>query len=277
MNLPLYVVNAFTNNTFGGNPAAVCPLTEWLPDETLQNIASQHNLSETAFFVPSTKTDIDYHIRWFTPTTEVDLCGHATLATAYVIYNQLTNSQLTANQSTQALTFECQVGKLTISKDTDGKIHMDFPATVIQPLNTTATYGSICRTRPVACYTGKNHDLVLVFEHEAQVRDAMPHFQAIKSLVNNRCVIATAKGDESVDFVCRVFAPNVGIDEDPVTGSAFTLLAPLWANELDKTSFVAKQLSARGGDVWCDYKQDTDMVNVAGFAVLYAKGAIFID
>lgn len=266
---PVYIVNAFTTDTFGGNPAAVCPLDNWLPDTVMQDIAAQHNLSETAFFVPSQSEGVDYHIRWFTPTKEVDLCGHATLASSFVIFQKLQFSE-------PQIVFECQVGKLVIQTLDDGKIQMDFPKTSFDTQGLMATFGSLCGSQPAAAYAGTNSepDLVLIYDTEGQVRDAIPNLHAMKTLPY-RCVIATAASDTAnTDFVCRVFGPNVGIDEDPVTGSAYTLLAPIWAEKLDKTAFTAQQVSQRGGDVWCEVRGDR--VTVSGFATFYGEGQIFI-
>lgn len=269
MEIPLYIINAFTTTSFGGNPAAVCPLDEWLPDDTLQHIAAQHNLSETAFFVATPDAETDYEIRWFTPTVEVNLCGHATLASAFVIYNLL-------GFEDPEILFESRSGPLFIERH-GGKIHMNFPKTDFEYIGMLATFSGLLGVRASAAYTAKGSqpDLVLMFENESQVQAAEVNMQALKSLPEFRCVIPTAPSDDdNVDFVCRVFAPNYGILEDPVTGSAYTLLAPIWAERLNKQQFVAKQLSQRGGDVWCDIEQER--VVISGCCCLYAKGEIYL-
>lgn len=269
MPTPLYIVNAFTTDTFGGNPAAVCPLNEWLADDVMQDIAAQHNLSETAFFVPSQTEGVDYHIRWFTPTKEVDLCGHATLASSFVIFQKLAFTK-------PEVVFECKVGKLVITTTDDGKIHMDFPAAPHEKQGVQATYRAVMGSSPVESFVSKQNqaDLVLVYDTADQITNAVVNFQAMRTL-SYRCIIATAASDDTAtDFVCRVFAPRFGVDEDPVTGSAFTVLAPIWAEKLGKTTFSAKQVSQRGGDVWCCVQGER--VTVSGFAKLYAEGQVFI-
>lgn len=280
MSIPLYIVNAFTHSAFGGNPAAVCPLEQWLPDDVMQNMAAQHNLSETAFFVPAAHEDeADFHIRWFTPTHEVELCGHATLASCYIIFHELGFTASTVK-------LQSQVGQLQVTKEQNGNISMDFPKGNLEKIAVLGTFNALFGTKPEAAYacpalSGGSTDLVLTFENEAQVKDAQVHFKAIQTL-SYRCFIITAPSEAAdVDFVCRVFAPNVGIDEDPVTGSAFTLLAPLWAEKLGKTALAAKQLSHRGGDVWCAYDKNQpadsqDRVTVAGSAKLYAQGVCYL-
>lgn len=274
MKTPFYIVNAFTQTTFGGNPAAVCPLDAWLSDEVMQRMAAQHNLSETAFFIPSDRADVDFSIRWFTPTNEVDLCGHATLASAHVIFSEL-------SEVSSTLVLDSQSGLLHVTRDDDGKYHIDFPKNTYETLGVTATFSSVGGARPIEAFAGKNAqpDVVLVYEDAEHVIDMMPNLNAMKTLKEYRCVIATAKSESpDVDFVCRVFAPNYGIDEDPVTGSAYTLLAPIWADKLAKDDFFAQQTSARGGDVWCKLvKHATDeRVIVSGFASRYAQGELYL-
>lgn len=274
----LYIVNAFTQDTFGGNPAAVCLLSKWLDDTTLQNIASQHNLSETAFIVPSNDADIDYDIRWFTPVCEVDLCGHATLASAYVLFFE-------ENFQKDNIVFSGKTGELSIQKQNDGKLVMDFPVSHLQKTAILGTYHAVFGSKAKLAFqapaiSDDSVDLVLVFDEAEQVINADINFKAMRTL-NYRCIIITAKADE-VDFVCRVFAPKVGIDEDPVTGSAFTLLTPLWTEQLaaeatiDKTTkeaLHAKQVSKKGGDVWTTMLSK-ERVMISGYAKLYAKGSI---
>ncbi|MBP0618204.1 PhzF family phenazine biosynthesis protein [Jiella mangrovi] len=263
--LPIYQVDAFTSRLFAGNPAAVVPLEEWLSDATLQTIAAENNLSETAFFVPA--GEAKWELRWFTPTIEVPLCGHATLATAFVITEVLGEAAGTLTFSTR------MVGDLTVSRDADGWFVMRFPR---------RTQNDDVAVEPVAAALGRRPDRVVefatpgdtswlaVYADEADVVGLRPDSRAIADLPPLN-VIATAPG-LSVDFVSRMFAPKAGIDEDPVTGSAHCSLVPYWAERLGKESFTARQVSARGGDLRCQL--DGDTVVVCGEAVLYLKGEI---
>ncbi|NDW07422.1 PhzF family phenazine biosynthesis protein [Jiella pacifica] len=263
--LPIYQVDAFTDRLFSGNPAAVVPLESWLPDETMLQIAAENNLSETAFFVPA--GEARWELRWFTPAIEVPLCGHATLATAFVLSNVLGEAAGTLTFSTR------MVGDLTVSRSDDGWLVMRFPR---RARNGTAAI------EPVAAALGRRPDEVVefatpgdtswlaVFADEADVMGLSPDFRAIAALAPLN-VIATAPG-LAVDFVSRMFAPKAGIDEDPVTGSAHCSLVPYWAERLGKSDFVARQVSARGGDLRCTL--DGETVVVSGQAVLYLKGEI---
>lgn len=257
---PWYVVNAFTHRDFGGNPAAVCPLDTWLPDKIMQCIAAQHNLSETAFFVP---THDGFHIRWFTPTIEVALCGHATLASAYVLFNQLGFSK-------DKILFDSLSGSLSVTRNND-RLTLDFPVQPVTATETTPAIKSAMGATPAETLAGE--DLVLVFTTQAEVAALAPDFAQLKQLPF-RGVLATAPG-EQVDFVCRFFAPAAGIDEDPVTGSAYTKLAPYWSQRLGKSSLTATQISARTGDIHCAITGDR--VLISGAAVLYAKGEFFLN
>jgi len=259
MKLALYQVDAFAETVFKGNPAAVCPLEAWLDDDCLQAIAAENNLSETAFFIPTTD---GYHIRWFTPTTEVALCGHATLATAYVLFEIL-------NDTNSTIHFQSQSGLLTVTRK-DNLLTLDFPAqppTVCTPPDILL---AAFKTKPVLCL--KAADYIFVFESEQDVIDAKPN---LAHLAENdlRGVIITAASSK-YDFVCRFFAPNYGIDEDPVTGSAYTQLVPYWSQKLNKHNLFAKQVSARGGEVWLEQK--TNRILISGKAVLYLQGEIYI-
>jgi len=260
MTLSLYVVNAFTNKPFAGNPAAVCPLDARLPDDTMQSIAAQNNLSETAFFV---KEGDDYRIRWFTPACEAKLCGHATLASAYVLFNEL-------QYEGAVLRFESKSGSLTVSRDED-RLALNFPVWKLQPAdNIDAVAGAIGQAPAKICYGGD--DLIAILENESQVVNIKPDFSLVKNL-RARGLIVTAPGDK-VDFVSRFFAPAAGIPEDPVTGSAHCALTPYWSAELGKTKLTARQVSARGGDLICELQGER--VKIAGNAQLYAKGHIFV-
>lgn len=262
MELTLYQVDAFTNRTFGGNPAAVCALKDWLPDETLQNIAAENNLSETAFFM----TDGDgVHLRWFTPTKEVELCGHATLATAYVIFEHIGFAK-------KMITFSSLSGNLQVTK-TDQGYTLDFPIWNFEPIAPCDRLSKALGANLVELYKG--NDWVAVLENEEQVRSLTPDMHALMAFKDARCIAVTAKAnDKNIDFVSRNFAPRLGIPEDPLTGSTHCMLAPLWSEKLDKTKLKAKQISQRGGDLFCEVQEDR--VLITGDAKLYLKGSIYI-
>ena len=262
MDLPLYQVDAFTNKTFGGNPAAVVPLDAWLPDDVMQNIAIENNLSETAFFIP---TDKGFHIRWLTPTTEVNLCGHATLATSWVIYNELGYDQ-------DQITFESQSGDLIVKRAKNG-LTLNFP--VWDSVKYEANEPIIAQAfgRP-ATEIHKGKKWVLLFDDENFIRDVQPDISLIKMIESEGVVISALSSDPNIDFVSRYFGPQVGIDEDPVTGSAHCILTPIWANKLNKTEFNARQVSARGGDL--HLKLEGDRLHMTGQATLFLKGTMTI-
>jgi len=257
MKLSIYQIDAFANKSFEGNPAAVCPLDAWLPDELMQSIAEENNLSETAFFVAEGD---GYRIRWFTPTSEVDLCGHATLATAHVLFHCL-------GYDGDTIAFASKSGRLTVSRDGELLV-MNFPAQPPAPCDTPEPIRRAFGIEPAACL--KLEDYLVVFEHEAQVLAAEPDLEQLRKL-DARGVIITAPSAE-YDFVSRFFAPKFGIDEDPVTGSSFTQLAPYWSARLDKSALQARQVSKRGGNVMCELKGER--VSIAGNAVLYLQGEI---
>ncbi len=211
MELKLYQIDAFASELFKGNPAAVCPLEEWLPDETMQSIANENNLSETAFFVPKGN---GFHIRWFTPTSEVDLCGHATLASAHVLFNIL-------NYKKEKIEFESKSGILSVTKDGD-KLTLNFPARVPILCDTPKEIVKAFNAEPIECL--KSEDYIVLFNSESDIISADPDFEQLNKL-GLRGVIITAKSDK-YDFVARCFFPGIGILEDPVTGSAYTQLAP---------------------------------------------------
>jgi phenazine biosynthesis protein PhzF family len=260
MKYKLYQVDAFTNKLFGGNPAAVCPLTAWLDDGLLQKIAAENNLAETAFYVQQGNR---YEIRWFTPKVEVDLCGHATLAAAFVLFN-------CEGHSGEAIYFYShRSGQLNVTRHGDW-LKLDFPIDVLQEIPIWDEIINCFDRRPVEAYKGKT-DYMLVYENEADIREIQPQFPAI-SLLKARGVIITAKGAE-VDFVSRFFAPQSGIIEDPVTGSAHTSLTPFWAGKLNKTTMTAMQLSEREGYLQCQHLGDR--VAISGQATLYLAGEIY--
>lgn len=265
---PLYQVDAFAEGVFSGNPAAVVPLDAWLPDETLSAIAAENNLSETAFLVPL-EGDRGYHLRWFTPTFEIDLCGHATLAAAYVLYNEL-------GFSGARLRFESQSGPLFVDRETDQRgdlLALDFPSWPPKPVAITETMCRAFGAQPLEAFALR--DLLCVFADEDVVRGLTPDLAAFHELPYV-CNIASAPGGPggAFDFVSRVFCPEVGIPEDPVTGSAHSLLTPFWAGRLGKTRLDAFQASARGGRLF--YELKGDRVRIAGRAALYLRGTIYV-
>ncbi|MCW8900169.1 MAG: PhzF family phenazine biosynthesis protein [Gammaproteobacteria bacterium] len=259
MKLPIYQVDAFASKAFTGNPAAICPLQDWLTDEVMQSIAEENNLSETAFFVATEK---GFHIRWFTPTTEVELCGHATLAAAFVIFNEL-------NYQGNSISFESKSGLLTVVQK-ESLLVMDFPAQPATACDLPAAIKLAFDIEPSECL--QSQDYILVFDHEAEVLNARPKLEHLKN-IELRGVIITAKSSH-YDFVSRFFAPKYGINEDPVTGSAYTQLTPYWEKKLGKKSFHAKQLSSRGGEVYCEALGER--VSIAGTAIKYLQGEITI-
>lgn len=262
MKYTLYQVDTFTEKLFGGNPAAVCPLDEWLDDGLLQKIAMENNLAETAFYV---EREAHYEIRWFTPTVEVDLCGHATLAAAFVLFNH-------EGYSGNCINFHShRSGALSVSRKSNW-LTLDFPVDELQPLPVTDELASCFDKRPMEAYQGKT-DCLLVFEKESDIANIQPRFDRISTL-KARGVIVTAKG-ESLDFVSRFFGPQVGIPEDPVTGSAHTMLTPYWAQRLNKLELSAVQLSGRRGYLYC--KLSGNRVEISGQAKLYLKGEIVLD
>ncbi|MGC4057272.1 MAG: PhzF family phenazine biosynthesis protein [Chitinophagaceae bacterium] len=258
----LYQVDAFSDKLFGGNPAAVCPLTAWLTDDILQKIAMENNLAETAFYVP---TDDYYEIRWFTPTVEVDLCGHATLAAAFVLFYQ-------KGYSGDSIRFySYRSGELVVSRSSDW-LTLDFPADDFYSIPVSRDLTDCFDRTPLEAFKGKT-DYMLVFENEADITTIRPDVTAIARL-SARGVIITA-GGEQVDVVSRFFAPQSGITEDPVTGSAHTTLAPYWCNRLHKAAITAMQLSDRKGYLKCELKEAR--VLISGQARLYLSGEITID
>jgi len=258
MQLKIYQLDAFTDKIFGGNPAAVIPLTEWLSDELLQKIALENNLAETAFYIPAGDK---FHIRWFTPTVEVDLCGHATLATAYTIFQY-------ENYSKSIIEFTSRSGILRVEKQGDF-LELDLPMDKLTETETPKALIEALGAAPKKTFKGLT-DYMLIFDNETQIKTFKPDFRKMAE-VDCRGIIVTAKGNE-VDFVSRFFGPNSGGDEDPVTGSAHTSLTPYWAKVLGKNEFKARQISARGGELTCTLIGER--VKIAGRVTPYLIGEI---
>jgi PhzF family phenazine biosynthesis protein len=256
--IPIYHVDAFTAEVFSGNPAAVCPLHEWLSDSLMQAIAAENNLSETAFFLGRGG---DYELRWFTPKQEVDLCGHATLAAAHVLFTHL-------EPPAEKLTFQSRSGSLSVKRDGQ-LLAMNFPSYPPEPGEPRTDLIDAIGLEPIEILCGREH--LLVYGNQEDVSNLQPDFAA---LADTGCsVIVTAPGRDC-DFVSRYFAPSIGIPEDPVTGSAHCTLIPYWSKRLAKDDLHARQLSARGGELFC--RRENDRTRIAGRAVLYLEGMIQI-
>jgi len=256
-----YQVDAFTDHLFGGNPAAVCLLDTWPDDALMQSIAMENNLSETAFVIRKGEL---FEIRWFTPAVEVDLCGHATLASAFVIFNH------SDFQGGEIIVHSPRSGELKVRKD-GTKLFLDFPTDKITRCDNLAEIGKGIGTIPIELYRGKT-DYMAILGSEEEVSGVQPDFEAIGKL-DARGLIITAPG-KSVDFVSRFFGPQSGVNEDPVTGSAHTSLIPYWSERLGKTVMSAKQISKRGGTLDC--RNDGERVRIGGEAKLYATGEIYL-
>jgi len=259
--LPIYQVDAFTDSLFGGNPAAVCPLEAWLPDATMQAIAAENNLAETAFFVPEGS---DYALRWFTPTVEVDLCGHATLASGHIVFSFLEPERESVSFRTR------KAGTLAVSRHADMLV-MDFPVRPAIPAEAPPGLFAALGGKPREVLRARDH--LIVYGSAAEVVALNPDFAALAK-VDCWAAIATAPGDNGIDFVSRFFAPAQGVPEDPVTGSSHCTLVPYWAKRLGKTELNARQLSRRGGALTCALAGDR--VSIAGRAVLYLEGRISV-
>ncbi len=260
MKIPMYQVDAFTEEIFRGNPAAICILNEWLDEKLMQNIAMENNLSETAFCI--VKEDL-CELRWFTPEEEIDLCGHATLATAYVIFEIL-------NYPGSTVKFTTKSGILTVEKQGD-IMTMEFPSREGTKVEITDQLIKGLGKEPKEAY--ESRDLMVVYENEQEIRELNPNMEELK-LVDAFGIIVTAKG-ESSDFVSRYFAPSCGVPEDPVTGSAHCTLIPYWSKILGKNKMIAHQLSKRGGVLQCEHVGDK--VKISGKAKLFFKGEIYLD
>ncbi|PWD97912.1 PhzF family phenazine biosynthesis protein [Marinilabilia rubra] len=260
MRLKLFQVDAFTDNVFGGNPAAVVPLEKWLADADLQKIAMENNLSETGFFVP--EKEGGFHIRWFTPEVEVNLCGHATLATSHVIFNHLEWPGF-------ELEFKSRSGLLKVRRES-GLLKLNFPTDKPKEVEYNEKLADCFDKKPLAVLKG-SADYLMIFDDEEYVRNVIPNLEAIKKL-DAEGVIISAKGKSGADFVSRFFAPQLGIPEDPVTGSAHTVLVPYWAQITGKKQMIARQLSQRGGELFC--ADNDDRVELGGKAVTFLEGEI---
>jgi predicted PhzF superfamily epimerase YddE/YHI9 len=259
MALPYFHVDAFTGRMFAGNPAGVCPLADWLPTETMQRIAAENNLAETAFFVPR---DASFELRWFTPAVEVELCGHATLASAHVLFEHLALRE-------SIVRFQTRSGTLAVHRDGD-RLTLDFPAWPAKACSVPPELIGGLGATPN--FVAKSRDFFAVFESERDVRSLRPNMAALEKL-DSLGVIVTAPGDDC-DFVSRFFAPAAGVPEDPVTGSAHCTLTPYWAERLGKSSMEAKQISSRGGEIHCELHGDR--VRLTGTAVTYMTGFIHL-
>jgi PhzF family phenazine biosynthesis protein len=260
MKQKIYQVDAFSSRLFGGNPAAVCPLESWLPDELMQKIAMENNLAETAFYV---KSQEGYELRWFTPTVEVDLCGHATLATAFVLINY------EGHTADEIVFSSLRSGTLKVRKQEEF-LTLDFPTDEIEKTELSPQLLKCFKFNPIEAFKGKT-DYMLIFETEDEIKNLQPDLAAISKL-KARGLIATAKGNE-VDFVSRFFGAQTGVDEDPVTGSAHTTLIPYWADKAGRNELSAIQLSSRKGFLKCKYLGER--VEISGECRLYLTGEIF--
>ena len=261
MSIPIFQVDAFSSKCFGGNPAAVCPLEDWLSDEIMLSIASENNLSETAFVNINTQP---FSIRWFTPTTEVDLCGHATLASARILFDEYLEPNI------NEIVFSSNRGELRASKENE-KIFLDFPADTPIRISEDPLVTESLGLRPKSLYKGTD-DILAILNNESEIRDMKPDFDKISRL-DCRGLIISSEGDE-VDFVSRFFGPKCGINEDPVTGSAHTLMVPYWSEILKKRKFNVQQLSTRAGYLECMYVNDR--VLIGGESYRYMQGIINI-
>ena len=258
----IYQIDAFADALFQGNPAAVCVMDTWLEDDIMQKIAMENNLAETAFVV---KEGGQYHIRWFTPELEVDLCGHATLASAYVLFHYYQHASDTISF------YSNRSGELTVFRETSGNLTMNFPTDTLEEVPTNDKIVEALGLKPLKTFKGKT-DYLLIYENEEKITAMKPNFFLLDA-VEARGIIVSAPGNE-VDMVSRFFAPSCGIPEDPVTGSAHTSLTPYWAKRLGKKELVAKQLSSRGGTIRCTYLGDR--VLISGKAVPYLSGEIIL-
>jgi PhzF family phenazine biosynthesis protein len=262
MKLPLYQVDAFASRVFGGNPAAVVPLERWVADDVLQGIAAENNLAETAFFVGANG---EYDIRWMTPTSEIDLCGHATLASAWVVFNRLESGRT-------EVAFRSKSGVLGVRADGE-RLALDFPSRPAEAAGAGALEAVTAALGRTPTHLLASRDYLAVFESEDDVRALAPDMARVAAL-DRMAVIASAPGRDC-DFVSRFFGPAVGVPEDPVTGSAHCTLVPYWSRRLGRSSLFARQVSKRGGELWCEDRGDR--VKVAGHTALYLTGTIELD
>lgn len=260
MRQALYQVDAFTREVFRGNPAAICPLEGWLPEATMQSIATENNLSETAFFV---REGNGYRLRWFTPAVEVDLCGHATLASAWVLFNKLGHAD-------DSVTFHTLSGKLEVARQGDLLV-MDFPARPAKPVEPCVGLLEALGGAPEAVLAARDH--LVVYASAAEVRELQPDMARLQG-TDSYAAIATAPGEGDYDCVSRFFAPTQGVPEDPVTGSAHCTIVPYWAERLGKSTIRAYQASSRGGELMCELQGDR--AAIAGNCAFYMQGTIEI-
>jgi PhzF family phenazine biosynthesis protein len=257
-----FVVDAFTDEMFKGNPAGVCILTNWLEDELLQNIAAENNLAETAFIV---KNEKNYNLRWFTPKTEIDLCGHATLASAFIIMNYL-------DKNNGIISFNTKSGILTVKNKTE-LYELDFPSRKTNKVEINQTVQSAINTKIKEAYLSR--DLLLLIDSEEELKNLGINMDLLKTVTVCHGFIVTAlSSNKEYDFVSRYFAPNVGVNEDHVTGSSHTTLIPFWSERLNKNKLIARQLSKRSGTLYCE--NNGDRVKISGKAKLYLEGEIKI-
>ena len=259
MTIPYYEVLAFTNRLFAGNPAGICILEEWLPDQLMQKIAAENNLAETAFFIDRGNS---YDIRWMSPTAEIDLCGHATVGSAPVLFQHL-------GRSGNSLIFQSQSGELSVDR-VDDRLVLDFPARPAIPCDAPPLLAASLGAQPREVFKGR--DYMAVFEREEQVAEITPDFAELLQL-DGQGVFITAPGNDC-DFVSRYFAPRVGVPEDPVTGSIHCVLIPFWSKRLGKRELHARQLSERGGELFCEDRGAR--VGIGGTAITYAEGKIHL-
>ncbi|MGB6536276.1 MAG: PhzF family phenazine biosynthesis protein [Xanthobacteraceae bacterium] len=269
MRLPIYQVDAFAEKLFGGNPAAVCPLAQWLPDATMQAIAAENNLAETAFFVRESSTDVagaaDYALRWFTPAVEVDLCGHATLASAHVVFSFLEPGRSRVSFHT------LKAGTLIVERRGDLLV-MDFPARPADPVAPPPGLVAALGGKPRQVLKARDH--MVVYDSAAEISALQPDLVALSKIEDCWAAIVTAPGEDGIDFVSRFFAPANGVPEDPATGSSHCTLVPYWAKRLGKNELQARQLSRRVGILSCAL--NGDRVAIGGRAVLYLEGEILV-
>lgn len=261
MEIPIYQVDAFASRVFTGNPAAICPLEQWLPDATMQAIAMENNLAETAYFI---KTPGGYHLRWFTPVNEMDLCGHATLASAYVIFRFL-------EPELHEVRFETRSGILTVTRQ-DDLLTLDFPARAPKLATPCAGLLGALGGHPKEVWASR--DYMIVYGSEAEILALQPDMTGLLNLDRFAVIVTAPSSTPGVDFISRFFAPAAGVPEDPVTGSAHCTLVPYWARRLGKTNLTARQISPRGGELICELKGDR--VTMAGGGVLFLRGTIEI-
>ena len=260
MKIPIYQVDAFTSKVFKGNPAAVCPLEEWIPEKTMQEIAKENNLSETAFFISN---DEKFDIRWFTPVSELDLAGHPTLATAHVIIEEL-------NLKFDEIVFKTKIGDTLSVTKKNNLFLMDFPSRPPEIYDNIELVSEALRKKPLALF--RHRDALAIFANEEDIKSINPNMEKLSKL-DCPAVIVSAPGD-NVDFVSRNFAPKLGIPEDPVTGSAHCELIPYWSKILKKKELLANQISNRGGKLYCTH--NNDRVTIGGEAVTFLRGEIEI-